>query len=283
MPAASLSHLIEVSDQQVNDLRARFLADYTTNHDEYNATDVDSIRNSDWPLQRFLAARKCNVEEALKMMLAALKWRKLHSVPSLTSSNFPKEYFQIGGVFTYGKDRNGSTMIILRVKVNKRINEWADLLKKFIAYLVEGEDLKNNAKDGKGITIIFDCAGAGITNVDIDMLSFIVTAMRDYYPYLLSSVLVYELPWILQYVFKLVQTWLPEDHRKLIHLVSHKDINEFVAEEELPDFMGGKNKMSYRLAPKDAPSAEDLAKDIGLRKKDVDKLLKHLEPYLNGA
>jgi hypothetical protein len=271
---------VEVPQHLIEELRTRFLAESSTNHDLYYEEDVNDIRTKDWAVRRYLQSRKCDVDEALKMMINAMKWRKTIGINKLNENSFPREYYQIGGVFTYGKDLNGAQMIILRVKVNKKISEWTELLKKYIVFLFEKEDHRYAAHENNGVTIVFDCNGAGITNVDIDLLSFIVSVMRDYYPRLLSSVLINELPWVLQYVFKLVQTWLPKEQQKLLHLISKNELHNFVATEELPDFMGGTNELSYRSVPKNAPTAQEIADKIGLKKKDVDKLLNHLEILL---
>jgi len=281
MPSQAVE-VVEVPEHLVEDLRTRFLAESSTNKDQYSEEDVEDVRTKDHTVRRYLESRKCDIDEAFKMMVNSMKWRKTLGVKSLNEDSFPREYYQIGGVFTYGKDLNGSQMIILRVKVNKKISEWADLLKKYIVFLIEREDLRYAAKENNGVCVVFDCNGAGVSNVDIDLLSFIVQTLRDYYPTLLKSVLVHELPWILQYVFKLVQTWLPKEHQKLLHLISKKELQDYVAAEELPDFMGGNNSLSYRIVPKNAPTAQEIADKVGMKKKDVDKLLNHLEPYING-
>jgi len=273
----------EVSAELVAQLRDKFLAESNNNSTEYNTEDIEAIKTNDWKVKRYLLAKKGNMDEALKMLITSMKWRKTIGVTEFTEKSFPKEYYQVGGVFTYGKDKTGSTLIILRVKFNKKISEWADLLKKFVVFLVEKQDIKFDGSEGKGVTIIFDCNGAGITNVDIDFLQFVVGIMRDYYPKLLTAVIVHEMPFILTYVFKLVQSWLPEDQRKLIHLVSKKDINNYVTPEELPDFMGGSNKMSYKIVPKDVPTAQELGEKLGMKKKEIDKLVNHVEPLINVA
>jgi len=277
------SSTIEVPEHLIQDLRTRFIAEMSTNRDEYNEEDIEDIRTKDFAVRRYLESRKCDVSEALKMMVSTMKWRKALEIKSFDESWFPQQFYQIGGVFTYGKDLNGAQMIILRVRVNKKISEWTDLLKKYIVSLIEKEDLRYAANENNGVCIVFDCNGAGITNVDIDLLSFIVSTLRDYYPTLLKSVLVNELPWVLQYVFKLVQTWLPKEHQKLIHLISKKDINDYVTEEELPDFMGGTNQLSYRSLPKNAPTAQEIGDKMGLKKSAVDKLINHCEPYINAT
>ena len=276
----SETETIEISEHLVTELRGRFLCQYSTSHDLFDETDITVIRNNDLILRRYLQAKSGNVEEALKMLTTAMKWRKQYGVNHLTERSFPREYYEMGNIFSYGEDLNGAKMIILRVKANKRIGDWTELLKKYIVFLIEKESIRFEKNENKGVCIVFDCNGAGITNVDIDLLSFIVQTLRDYYPSLLQSVVVNELPWVLQYVFKLVQTWLPKEQQQMLHLVNKKDINQYIAVQQLPDFMGGTNPDSYRICPKTALSAQDLAKELGIKQKEVDRLLNHLEPYL---
>jgi len=77
----------------------------------------------------------------------------------------------------------------------------------------------------------------------------------------------------------LVQSWLPEDDRKFFHLTNKKNLNDYVSEEELPKFLGGKNTLSYQTVPKNVLTANELVAKIGLKKKDAEKL-KYLDSYL---
>jgi len=114
------SSTIEVPEHLIQDLRTRFIAEMSTNRDEYNEEDIEDIRTKDFAVRRYLESRKCDVSEALKMMVSTMKWRKALEIKSFDESWFPQQFYQIGGVFTYGKDLNGAQMIILRVRVNKK-------------------------------------------------------------------------------------------------------------------------------------------------------------------
>ena len=167
--------------------------------------------------------------------------------------------------------------MIFRVKINKKIKEWVETCKKFIIYLFE---LVDREQDKNRLTLIFDCTGGGLSNVDTDLLSFIISLLRNYYPMILNTVLVCELPWILNFVLKLVHSWLPQDQRELIHPITKKELNDFVDSDQLPDFLGGTCDLPYKTAPKDVPSAHDLAEKLSIGKSAVDKLTKHLESYI---
>jgi len=272
----------DIGEHHVTYLRGKFLAAISTSHEEYDDRDVDRIRtgDDDSTLSRYLQAKNGSIDDALKSLLTAMKWRKSLGVNGLTGDSFPREFYQMGGLFAYGYNRNGAQLIVFRVRQNKKLNVWTELLKKYIVYLIETESRRFANDQSKGVCVVFDCNGAGISNVDIDLLSFIVGTFRDYYPGLLDSVVINELPFLLKYVFQLVLSWLPREHRELLHSVSKDDINQYIAAEELPDFMGGTNLLSYRNVPKTAPTVQELALQSGISQKDVDKLVKHLEPFI---
>jgi len=270
----------DIGEHLVSYLRGKFLAQISTTHEEYDDSDIDGIRTNDSILRRFLVAKNGGIEESLKMLVNAMKWRKSFDVNRLNAASFPREYYQMGGLFTYGYNLNGAQIIVFRVKNNKKLNPWTEMLKKFLVYLIEKESQRFANNQHKGICVVFDCKDAGIGNVDIDFLSFIVRTFTDYYPTLLESVVIHELPFLLKYVFQLVQSWLPKEHREYLHSVSAEDINQYIASEELPDFMGGTNPLSYRNCPKTAPTIQELALQMGISQKDVDKLLKHIQPFI---
>jgi len=111
-------------------------------------------------------------------------------------------------------------------------------------------------------------------------LQFIISLVRDYYPKLVPAIIAYELPWILQYVVKLVKSWLPEEQKKTIYMATKKDINNFVANDQLPAFMGGTCAQPIGLVPNGVQTAQELAPNYGIKKKSVDELLNLLNKYL---
>lgn len=105
--------------------------------------------------------------------------------------------------------------------------------------------------------------------------------MRDYYPKLMSAVILHEVPFILQYIFKLIKSWLPEHDQVVLHLTTKKDITNYVAKDQLPDFMDGDNPLSYRTLPENSVPFRDLAPSWGLPQTNCEKFYKHLVPYFD--
>jgi hypothetical protein len=47
------------------------------------------------------------------------------------------------------------------------------------------------------MTIVFDCAGCGLKNMDMELIQYMIQVFKDYYPWSLNYILVYEMPWVL--------------------------------------------------------------------------------------
>ena len=62
-------------------------------------------------------------------------------------------------------------------------------------------------------------------------------------------VLVYDLPWILSAVQKLIFTWIPDEAKKQIFFKTKKTIHRMIPCSNLPDYMGGRCHLDYRQPP----------------------------------
>ena len=47
------------------------------------------------------------------------------------------------------------------------------------------------------MTLVFDCAGCGLKNMDMEFVQFIIATLKEYYPDPLNYILVLEMPWVL--------------------------------------------------------------------------------------
>ena len=267
----------EELQQIVIKVRESFLEEYEKNKELYYEGDIEKIKEDDWYVTRFILRNKKKVEPSVEMLKNSMQWRKEFGIPFMKETDFPQEFFRIGGIFPYEKDREGNAVIYMRIKIHKKIPELDLALKQYVIYIMNKVDLE---VDGRGMAIVFDCQDAGIGNVDMDMLWFLISSMNKYYPKGLSYILVYELPWILNAVWKIARGWIPEEQRKLIKFANKDQIFDFIDKENLPDFLGGICPKDYRTAPKGCPSAEEIAKEKGMSDKDIEKMLKIYEPHI---
>lgn len=266
----------EIPNSLVNTLRDKFLEIAANNADDFYKQDVDRIKTTNWPLQRFLISNKKSTDSALNSLVKAMKWRKSFGVLDLSETDFPREMYGSGYMTLYGKDLNGATVMIFRGNVNKKIKSWVPVMEKCFVYFLEKADASN---DGKGLTLLVDLNGAGLKNTDIDSLKFIQTVLKEYYPRLVTAIVVYKLPAVLETVYKMVQSWLSEEEKKYLHLTKKKNINDYVAKDQLPDFLLGTNPLSYRITPGNALKAEDLGRKLGLKEGKGEKFAKHFGAF----
>jgi hypothetical protein len=47
------------------------------------------------------------------------------------------------------------------------------------------------------VTLVFDLAGCGLKNMDMEFIQYLIGIFRDYCPYSLNYILVFEMPWVL--------------------------------------------------------------------------------------
>ena len=50
----------------------------------------------------------------------------------------------------------------------------------------------------KKMLMIFDMTGAGLAQMDMDLVRFVVNSFKIYFPNILAGLLVYNMPWVLQ-------------------------------------------------------------------------------------
>lgn len=140
--------------------------------------------------------------------------------------------------------------------------------------------MDSQARKERGWGVVFDTRGAGLAQIDFDMLIFLFRTVKQYYPWGLKYIAVYELPWILTGGWKIAQKLLPEDATRLIRFYNKKTINEIIPQENLPDFMDGTCDIDYRAVPDGCESAVEIgAKEYGFTPQQVNSIKKHFEKF----
>ncbi|XP_035224605.1 motile sperm domain-containing protein 2-like, partial [Stegodyphus dumicola] len=160
----------------------------------------------------------------------------------VNQASIPIEFFQAKAVFPFNKDREGNPIIMILVRYHRKVPEFIRELRRFVIYWVE---LMEEQTKGGQMTVIMSCAGAGLSNLDLDLIKFLITLFRSYYPHSLAHILIYELPWILSPAWKIIKQWLPEDFVEKIKFVNKTSIQDYVSEDNLPLEMGGTDTTEY--------------------------------------
>jgi hypothetical protein len=271
----------EVTDA-VQRIRSRFLEEFELNPDLYIKTDVDMIQEHDYFIRRFLYPHDLNPEPAYEQFRVWMEWRKEVGFENASPTRFPMEFYQIGALFPYGTDKDGTLLLYMRFKVYKRLDILDKAIKQFVVFNMNQLDYE--AKRERGWAVVFDTQGAGLAQVDFDMLIFLFKTVKQYYPWGMKYVCIYELPWILHGGWKITQKLLPQDATRLFKFFNRNNITELIDPENLPDFMGGSCEQDYCQVPEGCRPAEEVGEEeMGLTIDQVASVKKHFEKHFAEA
>lgn len=262
-------------------VRSIIQAEVDKDSSQFDPNDIERFMKSDWTVTRFLLRKKDNIEDAGQMMISCARWRHKLGMPRWKDEDFPREFYNLGGVFPYAPDLLGNTVIYVRAKLyDKKLSCIQELFQHYIIHIANRVD---EERDGRGWSIIFDCSGTGMANMDVNMLLFMLNEVIPHLPKGLNYVLIYELPWLLSKLVSTTIACLPSEYKKLAKTASKKDIHNWVAKDALPDFMGGTSDINYRRAPKNSRTFEEMAAELKLSEKDLASIKKIYQPYLDEA
>lgn len=267
MPDVDYSNLVK-------DLRAIMIEEIEKEPSKYSQEDVEKVYKDEWFVARYLLRVKLDMKQAQQMMKKALEFR---NSPAVNIKVFPIEFYRIGALFVYEPDRKGNIPVYMRIRMHQKIPIVQQFLKAFLFNMIEEADKQAN---GKGIVLVFDLQGASISNVDMDLLFFVITALVNYFPKGLSYMLVNELPWFLRSVWLVAKQWLSDDHKDLVKFSDSQTIYEYFKEENLPDFLGGTCKRDYRAVSNTAITISQAAKMWNLNEEELYTIKKKFAQHL---
>lgn len=186
------------------------------------------------------------MEEALKMIDESFRWRKEININDLSESVLPKWCFEVGATYLHGYDKEGNKLLWLRVKLHVRDNKTNEDKKKCVAFWLERYAKR---EPGKLLTVVFDMAECGLSNVDMDFVRFVISCFKIYYPRYLSKIVIFEMPWIMNAAFKIVKGWLGPEAINMLKFANRSEVQEYISAEYLPPHMGGTDPFKYSYPP----------------------------------
>lgn len=198
---------------------------------DFNKHDIERLKKEDYAVSRYFKEDTKTTVEAIK---GVLEWRKSLNLSDLKEEDFPEEFKKSDVFVTHGHDVEKNLMVYIRVKLFKKGEHPIEEVKKYLAFLLDRVDRETR---GDGWALCFDCTDAGLSNVDMELLKFVVQALTSYFVENCRYVLIYEMPWILSSIWKVVKSWLPAEQRDAVKFAAKKELSQFVDDKELPDFM----------------------------------------------
>ncbi|XP_060064841.1 motile sperm domain-containing protein 2-like [Ylistrum balloti] len=213
----------------------------------YDQRDVDNVASNDLYVRQFIRDFE-TLEEAANRLHETMKWRKELEINDLRETMFDRWIFDVGAIFWCNHDKDGRRVLIIRVKLHKKDTEKLHGVKKFFAYHLEAIYKEEPTKE---IVMLFDMSEAGLSNLDMELIKYVITCFKVYYPVLLGYMLVYEMPWLFNAAWKIIKAWLSPQAIKKIKFVGKSDIQEYINKDQLMEHMGGTDKFVFKYIPPD--------------------------------
>uniref|UniRef100_A0A131YFT3 CMRF35-like molecule 9 n=1 Tax=Rhipicephalus appendiculatus TaxID=34631 RepID=A0A131YFT3_RHIAP len=236
----------QVTPEQIRELRQHFLDTWNEEDDVYYDEDVKKIKESDDFCRKIIAHVRLDMDLAHKVAAYHLRWRRYVKIRDIKEESIPKEYFEHNAIYPYGKDKLGCHVLVLRCK--NYTKGQADVLEVKRVFLFFLEKLYNEY-GAKKVTMVFDCSGAGLSNMDIDFTKFIFNVFLKRYPLGLGYVLVYDMPWLFNAAWKIIKGWMMPEAAARVKMVGKDEIKEYIDPKELPVHMGGTDTYEYSYVP----------------------------------
>lgn len=249
-------------EKKFNDIKSSFFERFKENIDKgvYHPKDLERLKkDNDW-IKAFYRHSMEEVDTAICLVDEVFTWRKNNDINSLlTPGKLPvnEELFKKGLIFVKNEDINCIPMLHFIIKNHRKDACSQTELFRFISYFFE-RSYKFNAEDP--IVLVFDMSDAGYANLDMDMIKFVVTCLKTYYPSLIDYMIIYQMPFIFNAAWKVIRNWLPAEAVKLIKFCDKKNIKEYIQESQLFVHMGGTEDYRYVYDPKaylNKPKLED--------------------------
>ncbi|XP_069010056.1 motile sperm domain-containing protein 2 isoform X1 [Embiotoca jacksoni] len=234
-------------EKKIEETRQRFKSDFLQDPGEkYDPRDVDRLQTDDALVEGYLTWRIYVVDDALKMIDESFQWRKEYGVNDLNENTIPKWMFETGAVYLHGYDREGNKLFWFKVKLHIKDSKSTFDKKKYIAFWLEQYAKK---EPGMPLTVVFDMAESGISNIDMDFVKYIVNCFKVYYPKFLSKMIIVDMPWIMNAAWKIVKSWLGPEAISKLKFASKSEVQNFIEPEYLPPHMGGTDSFKYSYPP----------------------------------
>lgn len=248
----------------VERLRKRFEEEVANNGNLYHEVDVNRVKTEEFQVKRFLLNNDNDEERAFDALLKALQWKKEFGVHDRTDQYFPKEVWELNGVEVNGRDRNNRVIQWEVFRNQRSFKEAALFARQFVAHNLERVD---RAAGEDGFILVMDTNGAGISNIDIDLVRFKLTII-EHYPCGLKQMLVVDLPWLLNSVMKIIVSFMSPQIKELVEYTKKTEMKKYMDEENIPVSLSGKRDKC--LFPPDLKPLEDIYESLNFNEKFVD-------------
>jgi len=236
------------TDEQISTIRTKF-QDYISENgkDVFEEVDINRVMNDDAYISRWFMhvydSKGGQMDSCIQSMIGALKWRKKENINGLTADNLNSAVKEKGSIYMKNKDKDGCPLLIFAMAKHVKGEYPEDMKKLFVYYL----DRIDRETSGGKLSLVYECAGCGITNMDMDLIAYMIKCLEEYYPYNLNHILVIDMSWLLTAAWKVIKGWLPPAGVKMIKFLSKSNLSEYIPEDQQLAVWGGKSEWTYEF------------------------------------
>ncbi|XP_061727518.1 motile sperm domain-containing protein 2-like [Cydia pomonella] len=212
---------------------------------EFHPLDLERAKDDKY-LTRLLLHQENDAKMAAEMLWDILVWRKTNNVNDINENTVNMDYIKEGAFFPHGRDVDGNLLLIIKSKMHVKGQKDFEELKKVIIYWF---DRTEREEQGKPITLFFDMDGCGLGNMDMELIKYLISLMKLYYPYFLHYIIIYQMPWVLSAAFKVVKSLLPAKAVERMRFSTKDNLKDVVAPEQALTCWGGKDPYVFEFVP----------------------------------
>lgn len=203
---------------------------------DFDKTEIERFTNDDHQIRRYIRLgqdRTSTLYRTAACIKACIEWRKSLELYNVTDSHFTDgPHLDRGVLQPHGKTVTGENILWVRAGHHRRQYN-NEVGRKYLAYHMESIDRLSNEC---GFVVLVDCTGAGTSCIDLDFVGYFVKIVM-FFRGNLRYVLVHDMGWLLGAAWKVIKSWLPQEQRDAVKMASKKELDQWVAREEWPDFM----------------------------------------------
>lgn len=235
------------------------LKEATTNPiDLFHPLDLERSKDDKY-LKRVLIHCDKDAKTASDMLWDLLTWRKSVGANDINENTLRMDYIREGMFFPRGRDLDGCLMLILKSKMHVKGQKDYEDLKKIMIYWF---DRLEREESGNKITMFFDMDGAGLSNMDMELIKYLITLFKLYYPNFLNYIVIFNMPWVLSAAFKVVKSLLPAKAIERMKFANKDTLKEVVAPEQALKCWGGKDDYVFEFIPENKNISEHTPKKV---------------------
>ncbi|XP_042873015.1 motile sperm domain-containing protein 2-like isoform X2 [Penaeus japonicus] len=254
----------EPTKAEIDQLRNAAMEKIETEGGNFDPIDVKRIKTDDKYIRRFLMHHDNDQKLSLEMVMDTLKWRQEMQCNTISKESIQADFFDKGAMYIHNRDKDGCKMLVFAVRFHQKGVLDMDQLKKFLIYWLERLERE---EEGEWITVFFDMCETGMKNMDMEFIQYMINLFKNYYPWFLNYIIVFEMPWLLSAMWKIIKTWLPPKSIEKIKFVDKKSLKEFVEPDQALVSWGGTDNYEYQFEPEATNAFEPVANgDIEARK-----------------